>query len=139
MPVHPTAEQIQALGASADTGPIVMLNLLRFKPNADGIDEGVTGAEAYARYSIAAERFLRAVGGHLRASVQPRQSVIGPAECEWDLVLLVEYPSRQKFLEMATNPEYLKIHAHREAALADSRLIVCSYLLAASLAELRCS
>jgi uncharacterized protein (DUF1330 family) len=54
--------------------------------------------------------------------------VIGPPDSEWDLVLLVQYPSRAKFLEMATNPEYLKIHAHRDAALADSRLVACEQL-----------
>jgi uncharacterized protein (DUF1330 family) len=136
MPVHPTSEQVQALTSSTDDGPIVMLNLLRFKPMADGIDEGVSGAEAYARYSVAADPFLQAVGGRLINAVQVQGSVIGPPEPEWDLVLLVEYPSRQKFLEMATNPEYLKIHAHREAALADSRLIVCSALDRASLPQL---
>jgi hypothetical protein len=62
MPVHPTAEQIDALVRSSDDGPLVMLNLLRFKPQADGIDQGVTGAEAYARYSVAAEPFLRGIG-----------------------------------------------------------------------------
>lgn len=126
MPVHPTQEQIQQLIASPDQGPIVMLNLLRFKEAADGIDEGVSGAEAYARYSAAAEPFLRGVGGRLLNAAQTQQSVIGPTDGEWDLVLLVEYPSRAKFIEMATNPEYLKIHAHREAALADSRLIACA-------------
>ena len=136
MPVHPTAEQVQRLQEAGGEEPIVMLNLLRFKPTADGLDEGVTGAEAYARYSAAAEPFLRGVGGRLRAAVVPDQSVIGPPESEWDLVLLVEYPSRAKFLEMATNPEYLKIHAHREAALADSRLIACSPLSDSALAEL---
>ena len=46
-----------------------MLNLLRFKPRADGIDQGATGAEAYGRYSVAAEPFLRAVGGRLRGGL----------------------------------------------------------------------
>ncbi|MFL5824746.1 MAG: DUF1330 domain-containing protein [Solirubrobacteraceae bacterium] len=137
MPIHPTAEQLQALAASEDDGPLVMLNLLRFKPQADGIDEGISGAEAYARYSVATEPFLRAVGGKLRAAVRAGECVIGPADREWDLVLLVEYPSRQKFLEMAANPQYQKIHAHREAALADSRLIACSDLEAPSLAGMR--
>jgi hypothetical protein len=50
MPIHPTQEQIQQLISSDDDGPIVMLNLLRFKDRADGIDEGVSGAEAYARW-----------------------------------------------------------------------------------------
>ena len=135
MPVHPTTEQIQELMASTDAEPIVMLNLLRFKPVADGIDEGLTGAEAYARYSAAAEPFLRAVGGRLRIATQAAQTVIGPPD-EWDMVLLVEYPSRAKFLEMAMNPDYLQIHAHREAALADSRLIACNELAESALAEL---
>ena len=137
MPIHPTAEQIQALAAGADTGPVVMLNLLRFKDQADGIDAGVSGAEAYARYSVAAEPFLSAVGGRMLSAVKSQQSVIGPAAGEWDLVLLVEYPSRAKFLEMATNQDYLNVHAHREAALADSRLIACSTLEPADLAALR--
>jgi uncharacterized protein (DUF1330 family) len=137
MPVHPTADQVQALASSDDPAPVVMLNLLRFKPEADGLDEGVSGAEAYARYSAAAEPFLRAVGGRLLRAIQPADSVIGPPDPEWDLVLLVEYPSRAKFLEMATNPDYLKIHAHREAALADSRLIACSEVAASVIAELR--
>jgi len=137
MPVHPTADQLQALASSDDPAPVVMLNLLRFKPEADGLDEGVSGAEAYARYSVAAEPFLRAVGGRLLSAIQPTDSVIGPPDPEWDLVLLVEYPSRAKFLEMATNPDYLKIHVHREAALADSRLIACSEVAASVIAELR--
>lgn len=128
MPIHPTAEQLEQLAGSPDRNPIVMLNLLRFKEQADGIDEGVTGAEAYARYSAATQPFLKDVGGRLLMAVQPQQTVIGPEEREWDLVLLVEYPSRAKFLEMATNEEYLKVHAHREAALADSRLIACEKL-----------
>jgi uncharacterized protein (DUF1330 family) len=137
MPIHPTAEQLRALSASQDGGPLVMLNLLRFKPHADGVDEGLTGAEAYARYSVGAEPFLRAVGGRLRTAVHADDTVIGPGDREWDVVLLVEYPSRQKFLEMAANPEYQKIHAHREAALVDSRLIACSDLTASSLAQIR--
>jgi len=137
MPVHPTAEQVQALSASTDASPVVMLNLLRFKAQADGIDEGITGADAYARYSVAAEPFLRSVGGRLLTSIQPKESVIGPSEPEWDLILLVEYPSRAKFLEMATNPDYLQIHAHREAALADSRLIACAQIPDDIIAQLR--
>jgi hypothetical protein len=73
---------------------------------------------------------------NLLRAVRPKQSVIGPMEGEWDLVLLVEYPSRAKFLEMATNEEYLIVHAHRESALADSRLIACSSLTPEDLAAL---
>jgi len=125
MAITPTQSQIQALLAGPQGEPVVMLNLLRFKEQADGIDTGVSGLEAYERYGRATGPFLEAVGGRVLQAVEGRQTVIGPEELEWDMVLLVEYPSPAKFLEMATNPDYLKIHEHREAALADSRLIAC--------------
>jgi uncharacterized protein (DUF1330 family) len=136
MATLPTPEQFQAMATSADTGPFVMLNLLRFKDRADGIDEGMSGAEAYARYSIETEPFLRGVGGRLLYVIRSVQSVVGPEEAEWDLILLVEYPSRAKFIEMAMNPDYQQVHAHREAALADSRIIACAELPEAMLAAL---
>src|SRR5207248_10265149 len=78
MSIHPQPQQLQDLAASTDRGPILMLNLLRFKADADGIDEGVTGAEAYARYSVATEPFLRAVGGRL---FRPRRAALSvPAQ-----------------------------------------------------------
>jgi uncharacterized protein (DUF1330 family) len=126
--VLPTRAQIEALAGAPQTGPVIMLNLLRFKDLADGIDaaDGLTGAEAYGRYAAATQPFLERVGGRLLYALAAEECVIGPPEREWDLVLAVEYPSRAAFLAMATDPEYLTIHAHREAALADSRLIACA-------------
>jgi uncharacterized protein (DUF1330 family) len=135
--VQPTAGQLQQFVSADDSDPVVMLNLLRFKVEADGIDEGISGEEAYARYSEAVEPFLRGVGGRLLHAARAQQSLIGPEQAEWDLVLLVEYPSRAKFIEMATDPEYLKIHAHREAALADSRLLACAELVGPSSLDAR--
>ncbi len=123
--IVPTPEQLSELTASTSDQPVVMLNLLRFKDEADGIDTGVSGAEAYGRYAAAVPPFLERVGGRLLIATAAQQTFIGPAEREWDLVLMVEYPSRAAFLQMATDPEYLEIHQHRDAALADSRLIVC--------------
>ncbi len=126
--IEPTESQFEQLAGSSDGGPVVMLNLLRFKEQADGIDAGVSGAEAYARYGAEALRFLERAGGRVLMTLSPRDCVIGPADAEWDLVLAVEYPSRQAFLEMIGDPEYLAIHPHRAAALADSRLIACAQL-----------
>ena len=50
--------------------------------------------------------------------------MIGPAQPEWDMVALVAYPSREAFLAMIADPDYLEVHQHRVAALADSRLIL---------------
>jgi uncharacterized protein (DUF1330 family) len=125
MPITPTQSQIEALAADDSGEPIVMLNLLRFKETADGIDDGLPGREAYARYGEAAAPFLTGVGGRVLSAVEGRQMVIGPEALEWDMALLVEYPSAKNFLSMAMDPDYLQIHAHRDAALADSRLIAC--------------
>jgi len=130
--IEPSPGQFERLAASADTGPVVMLNLLRFKDRADGIDaaDGIMGSEAYARYGAAATSFLERAGGRVLFAALPRECVIGPEEEEWDLMLAVEYPSRRAFLEMISDPGYLEIHGHRSAALADSRLIACTPLAA---------
>ena len=35
----------------------------------------------------------------------------------WDAVMLVEYPTRRAFLQMAGDPDYRKAHEHRLQAL----------------------
>ncbi len=124
MSIEPTTEQFERL-ASGDHAPVTMINLLRFKERADGIDaaDGISGAEAYARYGAEATKFLERAGGRILLALRAAESVIGPDEGEWDMVLAVEYPSRGAFISMISDPEYLAIHAHRAAALADSRLI----------------
>jgi uncharacterized protein (DUF1330 family) len=126
VPLTPTQPQIERLLAADSGEPVVMLNLLRFKERAEGIDEGMGGREAYLLYGEKAAPFLAAVGGRVLDALAAGEVVIGPEQSEWDLAILVEYPSRARFMEMASNPDYLQIHAHREAALADSRLIACA-------------
>ena len=130
--LEPTTVQLQRLlaASAADGDAVVMINLLRFKERADGIDaeDGISGAEAYGRYAAAVGAHLERVGAQILLALRTSESVIGPDEHEWDMVIAVRYPSRQAFLEMTSNPEYQKIHGHRTAALADSRLIACTPL-----------
>jgi uncharacterized protein (DUF1330 family) len=127
--IVPTPRKLEQLQAASAEQPVVILNLLRFKETAAGIDAGVSGLEAYARYGEAAAPFLARVGGRIQFAVQANQMVIGPEALERDMAILVEYPSVKKLLEMATDPEYLQIQGHRDAALADPRLIACGALL----------
>ena len=128
--IHPTPEQLQRVAASEDDGPVIMINLLRFKEQADGIHDGagITGAEAYGRYGVEAQKHLARIGGRILLSARANESVIGPEDGEWDLVIAVEYPSRSAFLRMTSDPDYLEAHKHRTAAVADSRLIATSQL-----------
>lgn len=123
-PVNPSEAQVASLVGSDDESPIVMVNLLRFKEQADGIDEGMTGAEAYAIYGANIQKYLEGVGGQVLLAVACEESIIGPEAAEWDMVILVRYPSRQAFVKMITDPGYLKEHEHRMAGLAETRLIL---------------
>ena len=121
--IDPDPEQIRSLVASSDPGPIVMVNLLRFKERADRRrgPQRRRGLRAIRGRDGAISRARR---GRLLAAVVCQEGVIGPATPEWDMVALVAYPSREAFLTMIADPEYLEVHRHRVAALADSRLIL---------------
>ncbi len=130
--IEPTADQITELAASTDSGPIVMLNLLRFKDRADGIDQadGISGRQAYERYGQEVSAHLERAGGSVIYMAECGESVIAPRQEIWDMLLLVRYPSREAFLRMISDSDYQASHAHRSAALQDSRLVCCRELLA---------
>lgn len=127
--LEPGEGQVAKLSESTDENPVVMVNLLKFREEAGGIDQGMSGAEAYGKYSIAVQPFLEDVGGKVLTAVVTADSIIGPEEAEWDMTILVLYPNRQAFLKMVTDPGYLAIAGHRTAALADSRLILSNSVL----------
>lgn len=108
--IHPSAEQIKAIQELDVDGPLVMLNLLRFNP--DG------GAEEYSRYGAAAAPFLAESKATRRYVGSVAATFIGGEE--WDLIILVEYPNKQAFLDMTGAPGYPS--EIRAGALADSRL-----------------
>ena len=49
--------------------------------------------------------------------------LIGPAEERWDHCFIAEYPSVRAFVSMLRDPQYRDAVVHRQAAVADSRLI----------------
>ena len=111
-------------------GPVVMLNLLRFRDVADysatpnlAPAEPISGAKAYEDYIAHTLPFLEAAGGRVLFNGTGGPWLIGPEADQWDRVLLVEHRSTAAFLAFARNPEYLAGLGHRTAALADSRLL----------------
>jgi len=126
--IEPTREQIAALASSEADGPIAMLNLLRFRDEALAPDAGMSGAEAYGLYGQGVAPYLEAAGARVLSAVACDLSVIGPEEAEWDMAIIVEYPSRQAFIGMVSDPGYQEVAVHRTAALADSRLVMSTKL-----------
>jgi uncharacterized protein (DUF1330 family) len=126
--INPSPIQLAAFTADvADDTPLLMLNLLRFRPQASYATTSnhapCSGREAYARYSQTALRKVRGVGGEVQLMAAAQAALIAPADEQWDELLLVRYPSKAAFLSMLTDPEYRTATEHRTAALADSRLI----------------
>lgn len=99
-------------GRAGDGTPVLMLNLLRFKP------EG--GRERYEEYGAAVAPLLEKAGGQVRFLGQSALPLLGGGP--WDLVLLVEYPTRQAFLDMIGSEEYQAIAHLRTEALAEGEL-----------------
>jgi hypothetical protein len=87
-----------------DNGPVVMVNLLRFKrASADG--DG-SGWDAYSRYSKAIPPLLMGVRGTILWAGSVEGAAYGDPKAEhWEFVVLVRYPSRKAFLKMVTSPE----------------------------------
>lgn len=123
MHVEPTSEQIAALASGDLTSPVVMLNLLRFRDRAEGLEETMSGRESYQRYGAEVMPHLQRVGGEPVWMGHPFTTVIGAPDESWDEMILVRYPSVQAFLDMVTDEGYQAIAKYRTAALADSRLI----------------
>ncbi len=126
--VEPSAEALQAfVEAPDDGGPVVMINLLRYRDRAvyaEGADaEPCSGREAYQRYAEGVLSRLASVGARPIWAGSVAATVIAPHGERWHDAILVEYPSRKAFLEMVSQPEYQAVVHHRTAALEDSRLI----------------
>ena len=124
-------EALEAMRQADPSQPIVMLNLLRFRDQAlegFGVD-GLTGLQAFQRYGQLNE------GEGVRFDSEPiwlglsNRTIIGDEQ--WDVAILVRYPTRQHFIDKLDDPTYREISLVRAAALIDSRLIELTQLLPA--------
>lgn len=123
--VNPTKDSFRKFRETPATGPIHMLNLVKFRAKAayeDGHE--ASGAEAYTAYSTESGPIFRALGGRIIWSGNPQVMVIGPENGEsWDIAFIAEYPDLEAFTAMIRDPEYQKAAKHRTAAVENSRLI----------------
>ncbi|HJR19205.1 MAG TPA: DUF1330 domain-containing protein [Actinomycetota bacterium] len=113
--LYPTPEQFQELLAAPDDGPVVMVNLLRFKDGA--------GEDEYRVYAEKMVAFVASKGGRLIWSGRVDSQVIGAGGGDFHMVGLVEYPSRKAFVEIAMDPFVQEIGAHRAAGLEGQWLL----------------
>jgi uncharacterized protein (DUF1330 family) len=135
MPVNPSTEQLDALAVLAGTaadGPLVMLNLNRYRDRAEyateppgGESPEVSGHEAYQRYGMTALKVLTRVGGEIMWSTQATMTVVGDGSDDCHEVIAVRYPSARAFLDLALDPELGAALPHRDAGLERAAIIRC--------------
>lgn len=131
--IDPTADQVRRLRDAGPEGPIVMVNLLKFRAQAaypaDSAEPACSGREAYARYEHV---FTVAVQAVSEAEVVFRGPIdqvfiglLGDPTTDWDDVLIVRYPSRGRFLAMMADPVYRAGLVHRYAGLERTVTLQC--------------
>ena len=126
----PSVEAATALIRRGHAGPLVMMNLLRFRQIADyaetpdlAPEAPISGAAAFESYVAATLPHLEAAGGAILFRGTGGPWLIGPGAARWDHVMLVRQTSVAAFLGWAEHEAYLDGIGHRTAALEDSRLL----------------
>ncbi len=113
MPVDPTGRDLKRYLEEDSGGPVVMLNLLKYKPNGD---------QSYRAYSRALAGYLPGIGAEVLYVGDCSTILVAPQDWEWDAVLVVRYPSREAFAAMVRDPEYQKVTHLRTEALTEAVL-----------------
>ena len=97
--VYHSKDQMRGFFETAtDNEPSYMVNLLKFKDNAeykDGRKTKLTGREAYKIYAEFVKKHLQNIGGDLILHTDVTRMAVGQVEELWDVVAIARWPSRQ--------------------------------------------
>ena len=94
---------IKGLNEADHQGPIVMVNLMRFR--ARSLDGDGSGWDAYLRYSALTVPMIKARGGTLLWTGDAKAVALGDVDAvKWDYLALVYYPDVAAFGNAERNP-----------------------------------
>ena len=113
-------EQMASMLEPGPEGPIIMVNLLKFRDRAvykDGRETDLSGREAYEIYGQAVSQYITEFGGRILFAGDVTHLTIGEVDDLWDEVALAEYPNRAAMVAMSTSEAFTPLAAHREAGL----------------------
>lgn len=120
--IHANLEEVQALFAADDGGPVAIVNLLKFRSEADYAADapeaglGLSGKAAYALYAAAFRELIGEYGGLTHYWGDVLGYTIGKGE--WDAVWINRFPNLTALRDASTDPRYAEMYRHREAGLA---------------------
>ena len=127
--IDPSRANFEAFKKLPRDEPIHMLNLLRYREQADypsgheHADKGWSGRRAYQEYGKTSGPIFSRVGGEIVWRGVFQTVVTGPEAMRWDDGFVAQYPNSGTFFEMIKDAAYQDAVVNRTAALADSRLV----------------
>lgn len=125
-PIEPTVDQITLLQQVDLQRPVVMVNYLAFREEADASHEpaaaGMSGADAYARYGNNAAPLLASLGARL-AFMGPARATLGESTT-WHQMVGVSWPRADGLAALSARRSYQRGLSWRRAGLASTRLLV---------------
>lgn len=107
----------------AEDGPVWMVNLMRYREQADYGDArspAVSGKEADDIY--APLESLAGVGAEVVLFADVESQLLGHTPA-WDRVAVVKYPTRRSFIEMQRRADFAAAHVHKDAGMAETIVI----------------
>ena len=110
----------------------LMVNLIKYRAKAkyaDGRKTDLTGEQANSLYAPIG--FIGQIGARVDyvGRVNDQMGNMNPG---WDEIGVVRYPSRAKFFEMVTNPEFQNRAVHKDAGLEVSQVLLTESVPSAS-------
>jgi uncharacterized protein (DUF1330 family) len=108
--MHPF--ELEAIKNCPKEGPVYMVNLVKYR--AKSLDGNGSGRDAYMRYGAVVQPKLETLGAVViwMGSVD-HLALIEGGDTDWDVIQLVYYPNRDKFIEMVTSDWYLAANEDR--------------------------
>jgi len=118
---HEYVARLRSLSPDQD-GPILMLNLMRYREWADYPDgrTGVTGEQADNIY--APLEILQDIGAGIVLFGVVEEAI---GDGAWERVAIVRYPTVRSFIDMQDRPDFVERHVHKDAGMLETIIAVC--------------
>jgi len=125
------SEALDAASAALGTGPVTMVNLVRFRQELDypptfggtKADPRSAYFEAYAGAFRAAARDIGVHSVEVLLRARLAAGLVAAPEDQWDEVVIVRYTSFEDFRKIVESARYRELaELHRRAAVANWRL-----------------
>lgn len=121
---YPTRNQWQRLIDGDPNQPLTVVNFFKLRETADQklIQEVMSGEQAFAKYAETSVPKVAEVGGHFALRGAVEGDFIGEDLESWHIIAVGQYPKRENFISLLTDPEYKKAFKYRQAAVENQNV-----------------